>query len=87
LWRRMATMIFITRACRAAHISITSMGRHIQNAKFATFPDCVRERVWLSRLTFFVDVYFLLSCSIIRIPDLLGVAPMLSHIIINRMIK
>jgi hypothetical protein len=46
----MATMIFTTHACCAARISITSTGKHIQNAKFATFPDFVRAS--LSRLTF-----------------------------------
>lgn len=51
-------MIFTTHACCAARISITSTGKHIQNAKFATFPDFVRAS--LSRLTFFLLMYIIL---------------------------
>jgi hypothetical protein len=32
-------MTFTIHANRAVHISIISTGRHIQNAKFANFPD------------------------------------------------
>jgi hypothetical protein len=34
-------MIFTIHASRVGRISITSTGRHIQNAKFANFPDYV----------------------------------------------
>jgi len=47
----MAMKTFTIHASFAAHISITSTGRYIQNAKFANFPDhifvyvCVSEAV------------------------------------------
>jgi len=61
-------MTFTIHACYAARISITSMGRHIQNAKFANFPDYVDVTV---SVNLFVDVCY---CYIIGVPGLLGVA-------------
>jgi hypothetical protein len=81
LWRRTVMMIFTIHASRAGRISITSTGRHIQNAKFANFPDYVSVAVWINLLLMYI------ICYIIRVASLLDIASMVSHIIIKRMMK
>lgn len=69
--------ISTTHACRAARISITSMGRHIQNAKFANFPNYVNTAVTIN---LFVDAYY---CYIRRDASLSVIESMALHIFIK----
>lgn len=75
-------MIFTIHASRAGRISITSTGRHIQNAKVANFPDYVSVAV---SINLFLLMYII--CYVIRVAGLLDIASMVSHIIIKRMMK
>jgi hypothetical protein len=58
-------MISITHAWHAARISITSMERHIQNARSANFRDCVNIAVSIK--IFSVDMYIVIAISQISI--------------------
>jgi hypothetical protein len=63
-------MIFTIHASRAGRISITSTGRHIQNAKVANFPDYVSVAVSINLflLMYIIAIsYELPVCLILRL--------------------
>ena len=70
-------MISTIHACRAAPISITSMGRHIQNARFANFRNYVNIAVSIN-----LFCWCMLYCYIRRGAGLLVIESVALHIFI-----